>query len=52
LKPSVFRLGFRPEAAQDIHEKAYQQNEANSAATDDRASKVKPAAAKQDKKNK
>jgi hypothetical protein len=41
----------RAESAQGIDDKAYHQNQANTAAADGRTSKVKPAAAEQKKKN-
>jgi hypothetical protein len=44
-------LAFRAESAHEIDDKAYHQNQANPAAADDRTSKVKPAAAEQQKKN-
>ena len=45
-------LAFRAESAHQIDDKAYGQNQANPAAAEDRTSKVKPAAAEQQKKNK
>jgi hypothetical protein len=45
------QLASRAEAAHEIDDKAYHQNQANPAATDDRTSKIKPAAAEQEKKN-
>jgi hypothetical protein len=44
-------LGFRAESAREIDDKAYQQDQANSAATDNGASKVKSTAAEQKKEN-
>ena len=46
------RLGFRAaESAHDIDDKADQQNQAKPSAADNRATKVKPAAAEQEKQN-
>jgi hypothetical protein len=42
---------FRAESAQEIDDKAYQQNQAKPAAADDGTAKVKPAAAEQQEKN-
>jgi hypothetical protein len=42
-------LGFRAESAQDIDGNAYQQNQAKPAAADDGTTKVKSAAAEQEK---
>jgi hypothetical protein len=41
----------RAESAQEIDDKAYQQNQAKTSAADDGTAKVKPAAAKQEKQN-
>jgi hypothetical protein len=41
----------RPESAQEIDDKAYRQNQAKPAAADDGTTKVKPAAAEQEKQN-
>jgi hypothetical protein len=47
------RLAFRAaESPHEIDNQAYQQNETNSATADNGASKVKPAAAEQNKKDK
>jgi hypothetical protein len=43
---------FRAESAQEINDKAYRQNQAETAAADDGTAKVKPAAAEQEKQNK
>jgi hypothetical protein len=40
-------LAFRAESAHEKDDKAYQQNQANSTATDDGTTKVKPAATEQ-----
>jgi hypothetical protein len=40
---------FRAESAQEIDNQAYRQDQANPAAADDGTSKVKPAAAEQEK---
>ena len=45
-------LIFRAESAHEIDDKAYQQNQANPAATDGGTSKVKAATAEQEKQNK
>ncbi|MGD0207997.1 MAG: hypothetical protein ABSC89_10365 [Verrucomicrobiota bacterium] len=42
---------FRAESAHEIDNKAYRQKQANPAAADDGTSKVKPAAAEQEKQN-
>ena len=42
---------FRAESAHEIDDKAYRQKQANPAAADDGTSKVKPAAAEQEKQN-
>jgi len=44
-------LVSRAESTHEIDDQGYHQNEANPAATDDRTSKVKPAAAEQQEKN-
>ena len=41
----------RAECAHEIEDKTYQQNQAKPAAADDGTSKVKPAAAEQEKQN-
>ena len=45
-------LTSRPESTHEIDDKADHQNQANPAAADDWTTKVKPAAAEQQKKNK
>ena len=42
---------FRAESAQEIDDKAYRQNQAKPAAADDGTSKIKPAAAEQEKQD-
>jgi hypothetical protein len=42
---------FRAESAKAINDQAYNQNQANSAAAEDRPSKIKPAPAEQKNKN-
>jgi hypothetical protein len=42
---------FRSESTQEIHNKAYRQNQAEPAAANDGTAKVKPAAAEQEKQN-
>jgi hypothetical protein len=42
----------RAESAQEIHDKAYRQNQAKPTATDDGTAKVKPATTEQQEKNK
>ena len=42
---------FRAESAQEIHDRAYRQNQAKPAAADDGTAKVKPAAAEHEKQN-
>jgi hypothetical protein len=44
-------LAFGTKSAHEIDDKANHQKQANPAAADDRTSKVKPAAAEQQKKN-
>ena len=42
---------FRAESTRQVGDKAYQQNEANPTAADDRTSEVKPATTEQEQKN-
>jgi hypothetical protein len=48
---NLILLTFRAESAHDIDNQAYQQNQANPAAADDGATKIKPASAEQEKHN-
>jgi hypothetical protein len=45
------QLASRAKSAHEIDDKAYHQDQAEPAATDDRTSKVKPATTEQQKKN-
>jgi hypothetical protein len=49
--PTFILSGFRAETAHEIEDKAYQENKANAATTDERAAKVKPTPAEQKKQN-
>jgi hypothetical protein len=51
IPPRAILCAFRAESAQEIDDKAYRQNQAKPAAADDGTSKVKPAAAEQEKQN-